>query len=122
MIIDVIICDKNLNQDGRLNLSSIKPTMANGMQQINIYCFEINPYNTEKRTNIRPPLVGVGKMCELLLLGVSSLYLPKNGIKILYEIKENIVLSKNCKRFKPTPSYNLYYVYLYKYVPFAILK
>ena len=27
---------------------SIKPTMANGMQKINIYCFEINPYTTEK--------------------------------------------------------------------------
>ena len=43
MKIDVTVWDKNLNQDGRLNLSSIKPTIANGMQKINIYCFEINP-------------------------------------------------------------------------------
>ena len=58
---DVIIWDKNLNQDGRLNLSSIKPTMANGKQKIKIYCFAINPYTTEIRTNIKPPLVGVGE-------------------------------------------------------------
>tara|TARA_B100000989_G_C19487118_1_gene448016 strand:+ start:940 stop:1386 length:447 start_codon:yes stop_codon:yes gene_type:complete len=61
MKIDVIVWDKNLNQDGRLNLSSIKPTTANGKQKIKIYCFAINPYTTEIRTNINPPLVGVGK-------------------------------------------------------------
>ena len=87
MKIDVIIWDKNLNQDGRLNLSSIKPTMANGKQKININCFVINPYITERRTNIKPPLVGVGKKWELLLLGISSLYIPRKGIKYIYKIK-----------------------------------
>ena len=61
-------------------------------------------------------------MWELLLLGVSSLYLPKKGIKFLYKIKENIALNKNCRKFKATSYHKWYYIYLYRNIPFAMLK
>ena len=85
-------------------------------------CFAINPYTTEIRTNTKPPLVGVGEKWELLLSGISSLYLPRKGIKYLYKNKENIELKKNSSKFRTTLHHNWYSIYIYIYFPFAILK
>ena len=97
--IDVIIWDENRSKDGKLNLSSRKPIIARGKHIKKIYWWEIKLYKEDNITNSNPPLVGFGEIWELLWLGISSEYLARNGIKILYEIKENIKLKENNKKF-----------------------
>ena len=53
----------------RSNLSSRRPTIDNGMQNNGMKCLFKIPLREISKTNIIPPAVGFGIICELLLFG-----------------------------------------------------
>ena len=74
------ICTKNLIFEEIFNLSSIKPTIDKGIQIKVTKSPDITETKILCNGNTMPPPVGVGRLWELLLSGISIIFfLKKKG-------------------------------------------
>ena len=80
---EVINCIRYLIAEGTFPISSINPKIAKGKQINGIQNLNIEHSIKLIITKMIPPPLGLGKLCELLLFGLSRIYFFIIGIIFL---------------------------------------